>query len=73
MSFLILILIPLAFIGAVAGLTRILSTSTRNDADRWLVDRRVVERRRYDLATADSLPERRKYERRYPEGSSTRL
>lgn len=73
MSFLYLILIPLVFIGAVVGLTRILSTSTKKDADRWLADRRVEDRRQHDVGAADNIPERRKYERRYPEGSSTRL
>lgn len=73
MSFLMLILTPLVFIGAVVGLTRILSTSTKKDADRWLVDRRLLDRRQHDVGTSDNIPERRKKQRRHPDGSSTRL
>ncbi len=73
MSYLVLILTPLAFIGAVVGLTRMLSTSTKNDADRWLVDRRVEDRRKLNSGTTDDLSERRKFQRRQPDDTSNRL
>ena len=73
MSILLSILTTVAFIGAVVGLTHVLSASTKNDADRWLADRRILERRKQDLGAEDNLSERREGERRHPEGSSTRL
>lgn len=61
------VLMPILFIGAIVGLTYILSRSTKKDADRWLVDRRVVQRRRQDTGSPVNLAERRAAERRQPE------
>ena len=67
------ILIPLVFIAAVIGLTYMLSTSTKKDADRWLVDRRVVQRRKRDSGVLVDMAERRTIERRQPEDPASRI
>ncbi len=67
MALAIKILTPLVFIAAVIGLTYMLSSSTKKDADRWLVDRRILQRRKHDSGTPASLAERRRTERRQPE------
>ncbi len=67
------ILTPLVFISAVIGLTYMLSSSTKKDADRWLVDRRIVQRRKHDSGVSDNLAERRTVERRQPEKPAARL
>ncbi len=67
------VLMPLLFIGAIVGLTYVLSRSTKRDADRWLVDRRVVQRRKQDAGAPVNLAERRAAERRQPEQPAARM
>ncbi len=67
------ILTPLLFIAAVMGLTYMLSSSTKKDADRWLVDRRIIQRRKHDDGVPVNLAERREIERRQPEKPAARM
>ncbi len=67
------ILTPLVFIAAVVGLTYMLSSGTKKDADRWLADRRVLQRRKHDDGAPASSDERRRTERRQPEEPSARM
>ncbi len=67
------ILTPLVFIAAVIGVTYMLSNSTKKDADRWLVDRRIVQRRKHDDGTSAEVGERRRIERRQPEDPAARM
>lgn len=67
------ILTPLLFIAAVIGLTYMLSSSTKKDANRWLVDRRIIQRRKHDDGVPVSLAERREIERRQPEKPAARM
>lgn len=67
------ILTPLLFLGAVAGLIYMLVASTKKDADRWLVDRRVIQRRKQDTGAPVDLAERREIERRQPEKPAARM
>ncbi|MCH8203818.1 MAG: hypothetical protein IID09_01575 [Candidatus Hydrogenedentes bacterium] len=73
MALAIKILTPLVFIAAVIGLTYMLSTSSKKDADRWLVDRRVVQRRKHDSGVPVDMAERRTIERRQPEKPGSRI
>ena len=73
MALAIKILTPLVFIAAIIGLTYLLSASTKKDADRWLVDRRVIQRRKHDSSVPVNLAERRTIERRQPEKPAGRL
>ena len=67
------ILAPLVFIAAVAGLVYMLSSGTKKDADRWLVDRRVLQRRKQDDGAPATSDERRRTERRQPDEPATRM
>ncbi len=67
------ILTPILFIGAIIGLTYMLAVSTKKDADRWLVDRRVLQRRKQDTGAPLDLAERREVERRQPERPAARM
>lgn len=67
------ILTPILFIGAIVGLTYMLAVSTKKDADRWLVDRRVIQRRKQDNGASVELAERREVERRQPEQPAARM
>ena len=73
MALVIKILTPLVFIAAVIGLTYVLSSSTKKDADRWLVDRRVIRRRKHDSGVPVDMAERRTIERRQPEKPASRI
>ena len=65
MGILVVVLGSILFVGAVLGLTYILTLHTRRDADRWLADRRISQRRTEpDARPTGDLPERRKGERR---------
>ena len=67
------ILAPILFIGAIVGLTYMLAASTKKDAHRWLVDRRVLERRKQDAGAPVDLTQRRKTERRQRKQPSARI
>ena len=67
------ILAPILFIGAIVGLTYVLAASTKKDAHRWLVDRRIVQRRKQDTGAPVDLTERRQIERRQPEQPAARM
>ncbi len=67
------ILTPVLFFGAIVGLTYMLAVSTKKDAHRWLVDRRVLQRRKQDTGAPVDLAERREIERRQPERPAARM
>lgn len=64
MSLVITILPMLGFVGAVAGLTVVLTRRTLQDDDRWTLDRRKRERRD---RTSLGIPPRETGERRQGE------
>ena len=67
MSSMTAILVSVLFLASVAGLTYALMLGTKKDADRWLVDRRVTDRRNQADSAPVQVPERRTSERRAPE------
>lgn len=60
-----IIMSSFVFIGAVGGLTYFLANQTRRDADKWLVDRRIAQRRHESKDPSQSTSdERRNTDRR---------
>lgn len=67
MSSITVIFVSVLFLASVAGLTYALMMGTKKDADRWLVNRRLTDRRKRAAGTSPEEPERRTGERRAPE------
>lgn len=72
MNALTIIMSSFLFIGSVGGLTYFLTAQTRRDADKWLVDRRITQRR-HDLqdASPSASDKRHNNDRRQSEQQTT--